>query len=193
MFRAYGYADHLGMYCIKHVVQRVAENTSFAQLNKVHRVTATLLCNWYARPCRPMHSLWQCPTSNVQEESLHEHDHVHENVLPLGNRKVHSLAPEMHRRQYVTAHKSQCWKCGRDLEERVEQFFCECGVVLPVNECLNYFDVMGVSMTFELDPATLRGIFRNLQKDLHPDKFSKQSKVYKNIFTVQVRHVFARN
>ncbi|KAI0216281.1 Iron-sulfur cluster co-chaperone protein HscB [Lamellibrachia satsuma] len=117
------------------------------------------------------------PTSNVQEESLHEHDHVHENVLPLGNRKVHSLAPETHCRQYVTAHKSQCWKCGRDLEERVEQFFCECGVVLPVNECLNYFDVMGVSKTFEQDPATLRGIFRNLQKDLHPDKFSKQSKM----------------
>ena len=160
------------MYRSVYAVQCITANACYTRCNKVYRLAAAQLHDLHARPCHPMHSRCMCPAQSVRIEPAL--------ALPsaLSNRKVHTLAEETHTRRYATAHKLQCWKCGRDLEEFVERF-CSCGMVQSVNEYVNYFDVMGVPVTFDLDRATLHGIFRNLQKDLHPDKFSKRSEVYK--------------
>ena len=164
------------MYRSVYTVRCITANACYIRCNKVYRLAATQLHDWHPRPCHPMHYRCMCPAQSVRTEpalSL-----TLPSALPLSNRKLHSLAEETHTRRYATAHKLQCWKCGRDLEELVERF-CSCGMVQSVNEYINYFDVMGVPVTFDLDRATLHGIFRNLQKDLHPDKFSKRSKVHK--------------
>lgn len=165
------------MYRSVYAVQCVTANACYTRGNKVYRVAAAQLHDWHARPCGPMHSLrlGMCPAQNVQRGPLPLPLTL---ALPLAlsSRKVHSLAEETHTRRYATAHKLQCWKCGRDLEDLFERF-CSCGMVQCVNEYVNYFDVMGVPVTFDLERATLHGRFRNLQKDLHPDKFSKRSKI----------------
>ena len=156
MLRCYAY--HLCR--IKQVVQCIAPNTVYVRLNELHGVAETLLNDSKSKPFRPSISL--------RREYFH------------GRWKLLSRAPESETqdRPHSTAHEVKCWKCGRGLDKCVERFFCSCGMVQSVNECLNYFDVMGVRMTFELDPASLQRIFRSLQKTLHPDKFSKRSKVY---------------
>ena len=80
-------------------------------------------------------------------------------------------------RAYVTAYKHECWKCGTDLKPLDEQYFCECGMIQPPNEERHFFDVMRLPMTYDIDEEALTTNFRDLQRQLHPDKFSQKSQV----------------
>ena len=68
----------------------------------------------------------------------------------------------------------KCWKCGEGTQDL---FFCgSCGVIQPARD-VDYFEVLGFPVKFDLDPAQLTQQFRQLQRKLHPDKFTQKSQV----------------
>lgn len=71
----------------------------------------------------------------------------------------------------------KCWKCGK--EHGACSLFCEdtkCGMIqkLDTKKC-NYFRIFGLNEHFAIDEAMLEMEFKNLQKRLHPDKFTTKS------------------
>ncbi|XP_026290388.1 iron-sulfur cluster co-chaperone protein HscB [Frankliniella occidentalis] len=67
-----------------------------------------------------------------------------------------------------------CWKCGG--KERKSSFFCnECSALQKPESNYNYFQLLGVIQTFNIDAHELSKKFRDLQTVLHPDKFSNAS------------------
>lgn len=67
-----------------------------------------------------------------------------------------------------------CWKCGKSRREA--GFFCEdCNALQKPNKNYNYFHLLGLSETFDVNPGELTTKFRQLQGVLHPDKFSNAS------------------
>ena len=69
---------------------------------------------------------------------------------------------------------SNCWKCNQKLSEY--SLFCEnseCKVVQKIEpNDINYFSLFGVSMNkLNMDTKDIELTFKNLQKQLHPDKF----------------------
>ncbi|XP_071789921.1 iron-sulfur cluster co-chaperone protein HscB-like [Asterias amurensis] len=75
-----------------------------------------------------------------------------------------------------------CWNCNAQItvvdDISMVQFFCGmCNAIQPVYQEANYFQVLNCEVTFDLNPAQLTQTFRNLQRQLHPDKFSIKPKV----------------
>ena len=111
------------------------------------------------------------------------------NLSLIANNHATCMYPLMLRcRQYgyrqftcVTAqhclHCRHCWKCGHHLDSYTERFFCKCGLIQPCNADLNFFEVMGMETTFDTDLILLHERLRDLQRDLHPDRFSQKSSV----------------
>ncbi|KAJ3430692.1 iron-sulfur cluster co-chaperone protein hscb [Anaeramoeba flamelloides] len=63
-----------------------------------------------------------------------------------------------------------CWHCKKKLE--VNCLFCVgCQKIQPPNEKSDYFELLGVEKRFDLDINKLSDSFKNLQKQVHPDKF----------------------
>ena len=71
----------------------------------------------------------------------------------------------------------KCWKCGTTLNIIKDQFFCGCGVVQTPKLNNNFFRVMGVEESYDVDIANLSTAFKNLQRRLHPDKFVQKCQV----------------
>lgn len=70
---------------------------------------------------------------------------------------------------------SSCWSCGKDVRNKVNALFCgSCNALQqPANED-NYFKIMGVSESYDLDETELAKKYKELQKYLHPDKFASR-------------------
>lgn len=71
-----------------------------------------------------------------------------------------------------------CWKCGSAIAQGCT-LFCgspSCGAIqeLKEEEC-NYFKLFGMEESFSLDSGQLEVEFKNLQRQLHPDKFAMSS------------------
>ncbi|CAH8441255.1 unnamed protein product [Dicrocoelium dendriticum] len=65
----------------------------------------------------------------------------------------------------------RCWSCNNAVEEKA--FFCTCGKIQPLEIQLSYFDVLGYpNPVVRVNPLDLAGRMRNVQKELHPDKFT---------------------
>ena len=68
-----------------------------------------------------------------------------------------------------------CWKCGA---ETTHLYFCQkCGIIQSTREDVNYFKVLGFPTKFDVDTKQLTQNFRQLQRQLHPDRFTQKSKV----------------
>lgn len=67
-----------------------------------------------------------------------------------------------------------CWSCGNNVSTLVTNLFCSnCNVLQkPTHE--NYFKLLGVSETFDLDENDLAKRYKELQKHLHPDKYANR-------------------
>ena len=70
-----------------------------------------------------------------------------------------------------------CWKCGKSISAC--SLFCEdtpCNVIqrLDIKAC-NYFRLFGMHENFKMDMTVLESQFKNLQKMLHPDKYTTKS------------------
>ncbi|KAJ8304810.1 hypothetical protein KUTeg_018393 [Tegillarca granosa] len=76
-------------------------------------------------------------------------------------------------RNHTNAADRKCWQCGRKTED-LELFFCECGVVQSVAE-VDYFRLFGIERTFDIDVNELSVRLKELQKMLHPDKYTLKS------------------
>lgn len=73
-----------------------------------------------------------------------------------------------------------CWKCGAFIDRSVDIHFCSCGVIQkPFTD--DYFQLLGIDMDFDLDATILAKSFRDLQRKLHPDKFSGKSNQEKEL------------
>lgn len=74
--------------------------------------------------------------------------------------------------RYVT-----CWKCGHESAE--QEFFCkadDCGVVHTYKlKDVNAFRLFGMEQKYLIDTTVLENEYKNVQKLLHPDKFSAKS------------------
>lgn len=69
-----------------------------------------------------------------------------------------------------------CWSCGKDANKLVSNLFCpNCKMLQSPNRDINYFNIMGVQETYDLDENDLAKKFKELQKFLHPDKFANRS------------------
>jgi len=71
----------------------------------------------------------------------------------------------------------ECWQCGQNINDVTERYFCDCGVVQPPVAERSYFDVMGIKETFDVDLTELAEKYRDLQRILHPDKYSQKCDV----------------
>jgi len=71
---------------------------------------------------------------------------------------------------------ASCWKCG--LDKGPDKFFCsKCNAVLEPDQTKSFFEVLDINQKFEIQPTELTQKFRQLQSQLHPDKFSGKSQV----------------
>ncbi|KAL4227390.1 hypothetical protein ACF0H5_012832 [Mactra antiquata] len=70
----------------------------------------------------------------------------------------------------------KCWKCGTATNTEQELFFCNCGVVQIVPSDMTFFQVMKCNETFNIDVQLLSELHKDLQRKLHPDRYSQKSK-----------------
>lgn len=77
-----------------------------------------------------------------------------------------------------TLQERKCWKCDSPTNERSELFFCNCGVVQKVPEDLTYFEAMDCPEAFNIDVSKLPDLYKERQRNLHPDKYAQKTKVY---------------
>ena len=80
-------------------------------------------------------------------------------------------------RCHNTRSDRKCWKCDAKTNEIAELFFCNCGVVQKVPTDLSLFDAMECEESFNIDVAKLPDLYKERQRNLHPDKFAQKSKV----------------
>lgn len=70
---------------------------------------------------------------------------------------------------------SSCWSCGNDTHSLISNLFCSrCKALQKPNSNDNYFKIIGISETFDLDENDLAKKYKDLQKYLHPDKFANR-------------------
>jgi molecular chaperone HscB len=65
-----------------------------------------------------------------------------------------------------------CWSCKADVAQGTP--FCpECRRIQPVGRGEDYFSLLGLPRDFSLDVAELERRFRELSRQLHPDRFAR--------------------
>eukprot|EP00002_Diphylleia_rotans_P017548 TRINITY_DN3405_c0_g4_i1.p1 TRINITY_DN3405_c0_g4~~TRINITY_DN3405_c0_g4_i1.p1 ORF type:complete len:323 (-),score=76.30 TRINITY_DN3405_c0_g4_i1:151-1119(-) len=65
----------------------------------------------------------------------------------------------------------QCWSCAHFLDKN--QLFCmKCSRIQPPQEA-NYFDMFGLTPSFEVDLDVIQKKYWQLSKQVHPDRFNK--------------------
>ncbi|CAK1590187.1 unnamed protein product [Parnassius mnemosyne] len=70
-----------------------------------------------------------------------------------------------------------CWSCGKNTNNSSAHLFCSnCNALQPPEVKENYFKIMGIHETYDLDENDLAMKFKELQKQLHPDKFANKDK-----------------
>ncbi|XP_050401127.2 iron-sulfur cluster co-chaperone protein HscB [Patella vulgata] len=80
-----------------------------------------------------------------------------------------------HSSPLVFQNNKACWKCGKKIDAKSELFFCECGIVQKVTPNISYFTLFDLSENYKIDIWKLYEAYINLQKRLHPDKFTQAS------------------
>lgn len=75
-----------------------------------------------------------------------------------------------------------CWRCGST--NTISMFCSDCKVLQEPNKGQNYFDIMGITKTYDIENNVLMKNYRNLQSVLHPDKYGQRSKVYSLEFSI---------
>ncbi|CAH2093953.1 unnamed protein product [Euphydryas editha] len=68
-----------------------------------------------------------------------------------------------------------CWSCGNNVTNLVSNLFCSnCKALQRPDKLDNYFKVLGVKETYDLDESELSKKYKELQKYLHPDKYGNR-------------------
>lgn len=71
--------------------------------------------------------------------------------------------------------KISCWSCGKEVQSLISNLFCShCKVLQKPNQKDNYFKIMGIEENYDIDDTYLAKKYKELQKHLHPDKYSNK-------------------
>lgn len=66
-----------------------------------------------------------------------------------------------------------CWKCKANIPKN--QVICtKCGTLMTPDTTRNFFELLNVQESFDVNSTTLTQNFRQLQSVVHPDKFSNK-------------------
>lgn len=95
------------------------------------------------------------------------------NIRVLYYRKASTNLQVVRRFAEQIQNKQGCWKC-ETVGARTRVVCEKCGVLLTPDMTRNYFDLLGVSETFDVNQSKLTENFRQLQSVVHPDKFSNK-------------------
>lgn len=68
--------------------------------------------------------------------------------------------------------KHACWKCGS--KQPVTILCSGCGALQPISRPTNYFKLMGISETYDIDLKKLKQRYNMLQARIHPDVIGKE-------------------
>lgn len=81
---------------------------------------------------------------------------------------------------HKTSGGRNCWKCGKNLQDIL--FFCDqCSSLQRASSTSNYFEIIGVDCAYDLSLAEISKKYKNLQSQLHPDKFGNKTEEEKVI------------
>ncbi|XP_043279686.1 iron-sulfur cluster co-chaperone protein HscB [Venturia canescens] len=73
----------------------------------------------------------------------------------------------------------KCWQCNYPFKS---EFFCQkCKALQEPPEKLNYFQIIGIQESYDLDSKDLHKKYRDLQNILHPDRFNNKTEKEKHI------------
>jgi molecular chaperone HscB len=64
-----------------------------------------------------------------------------------------------------------CWSCEK--AAGADMFCAHCGAVQPPDAAATHFQVLGVPAAFDVDLPALERRYKDLTKQLHPDRFAK--------------------
>lgn len=79
---------------------------------------------------------------------------------------------------FATPSDTKCWNCQEMLNSK--KIYCaSCGTLQYPSKNMNYFELFGVSQTFDVNLEDLSKKFKEMQMTFHPDKFTNKSKVLK--------------
>ncbi|XP_029040755.2 iron-sulfur cluster co-chaperone protein HscB isoform X1 [Osmia bicornis bicornis] len=81
--------------------------------------------------------------------------------------------------QYSSESPSKCWNCN--FISKSELFCSKCKVLQEPPENLTYFDIMGIPKSYDVTVSEVQKKYKELQKLLHPDKFSRKSEKEKEL------------
>lgn len=94
--------------------------------------------------------------------------------------KVHSFniikSPCVKFSSSVLNDKQCCWNCHESLSP-THAFCGHCNSLQPLNPDHTHFQVLGIERNFNIDTRALVKIFRKLQAQFHPDRYSTKSEV----------------
>ncbi|CAK9830857.1 Iron-sulfur cluster co-chaperone protein HscB [Anthophora retusa] len=85
----------------------------------------------------------------------------------------------IHAPQYSSDSPLKCWNCN--FIYKSDLFCTKCKVLQEPPENITYFDIMGISKSYDVKFLEIQKKYRELQKQLHPDKFSNKSKKEKQL------------
>ncbi|KAK2579586.1 hypothetical protein KPH14_010881 [Odynerus spinipes] len=68
---------------------------------------------------------------------------------------------------------AKCWNCNFLYKSKL--FCSQCKTLQEMPENLNYFDILGVKFTYNVNNDEVHDKYRQLQKMLHPDRFSNKT------------------
>ncbi|KAL4712334.1 hypothetical protein ACJJTC_001495 [Scirpophaga incertulas] len=74
-----------------------------------------------------------------------------------------------------------CWSCGQDFKLDSNLFCSNCNSLQKPEENKNYFNIMGLQESYDIDDTELAKKYKELQKYLHPDKFANKNKTEQEI------------
>lgn len=73
----------------------------------------------------------------------------------------------------------KCWNCN--FVYKSDLFCSQCKSLQEMPENLNYFDILGVKFSYNVNNNEVHDKYRQLQKMLHPDRFSNKTEREKQI------------
>ncbi|CAD1476767.1 unnamed protein product, partial [Heterotrigona itama] len=81
--------------------------------------------------------------------------------------------------QYSNDSPSKCWNCN--FVYKSDLFCSKCKVLQEPPESLTYFDIIGISRSYDVKITEIQKKYKELQKLLHPDKYSTKSEKEKQL------------
>lgn len=81
--------------------------------------------------------------------------------------------------RYSSDSPLKCWNCNYVYKS--ELFCSKCKVLQEPPENVTYFDIMGIPKSYDVTVTQIQKKYKELQKLLHPDKFSTKSEKEKEI------------